>query len=100
MPPKKRFRIAIYTRRRKGLSMVFPGGERPQNLLPFKGFCVRSDPDPRQKLTPPREGGLMSKNTGIVKDRRFLGHGGGFAHPENPQRLVSIYEMLENPDMA
>src|SRR5512136_645377 len=46
------------------------------------------------------EGGLMSKNTGIVKDRRYLGHGNGFVHPETPQRLVSIYDMLDNPDMA
>jgi acetoin utilization deacetylase AcuC-like enzyme len=42
----------------------------------------------------------MSKNTGIVKDRRYLLHGAGVAHPETPQRLVSLYEMLENPDMA
>jgi acetoin utilization deacetylase AcuC-like enzyme len=42
----------------------------------------------------------MSKNTGIVKDRRYLRHGSEFTHPETPQRLVSIYEMLENPDMA
>jgi acetoin utilization deacetylase AcuC-like enzyme len=42
----------------------------------------------------------MSKNMGIVKDRRYLRHGGEFSHPETPQRLVSIYEMLENPDMA
>lgn len=42
----------------------------------------------------------MSKNTGIVKDRRYLRHGSEFSHPETPQRLVSIYEMLENPDMA
>ncbi|MBN2438368.1 MAG: histone deacetylase [Deltaproteobacteria bacterium] len=42
----------------------------------------------------------MSKNTGIVKDGRYLGHGSGFAHPETPERLVSIYEMLDNPDMA
>jgi acetoin utilization deacetylase AcuC-like enzyme len=42
----------------------------------------------------------MSKNTGIVKDRRYLRHGTEFTHPETPQRLVSIYEMLENPDMA
>lgn len=42
----------------------------------------------------------MSKNTGIVKDRRYLLHGAGVAHPETPQRLVSIYEMLEYPDMA
>jgi acetoin utilization deacetylase AcuC-like enzyme len=42
----------------------------------------------------------MSKNTGIVKDRRYLRHGTDFTHPETPQRLISIYEMLENPDMA
>jgi acetoin utilization deacetylase AcuC-like enzyme len=42
----------------------------------------------------------MSKNTGIVKDRRYLRHGADFSHPETPQRLVSIYEMLDNPDMA
>ena len=42
----------------------------------------------------------MSKNTGIVKDRRYFRHGSEFTHPETPQRLVSIYEMLENPDMA
>ena len=42
----------------------------------------------------------MSKNTGIVKDRRYLGHGSEFTHPETPQRLISIYEMLDNPDMA
>jgi len=42
----------------------------------------------------------MSKNTGIVKDRRYLRHGGEFTHPETPQRLVAIYDMLDNPDMA
>ncbi len=42
----------------------------------------------------------MSKNTGIVKDWRYLRHGTEFSHPETPQRLVSIYEMLDNPDMA
>jgi acetoin utilization deacetylase AcuC-like enzyme len=42
----------------------------------------------------------MSKNTGIVKDRRYLRHGSEFTHPETPQRLVAIYEMLDNPDMA
>jgi acetoin utilization deacetylase AcuC-like enzyme len=42
----------------------------------------------------------MSKNTGIVKDWRYLRHGSEFTHPETPQRLVSIYEMLDNPDMA
>jgi acetoin utilization deacetylase AcuC-like enzyme len=42
----------------------------------------------------------MSKKTGIVKDRRYLRHGTEFSHPETPRRLVSIYEMLDNPDMA
>ncbi|OHE18572.1 MAG: hypothetical protein A2X96_00110 [Syntrophobacterales bacterium GWC2_56_13] len=42
----------------------------------------------------------MSKNTGIVKDMRYLRHGPEFAHPESPQRLISIYEMLDNPDMS
>jgi acetoin utilization deacetylase AcuC-like enzyme len=42
----------------------------------------------------------MSKNTGIVKDRRYLRHGSDFSHPETPQRLKAIYEMLDNPDMS
>jgi acetoin utilization deacetylase AcuC-like enzyme len=42
----------------------------------------------------------MSKNTGIVKDMRYLRHGHEIAHPESPQRLISIYEMLDNPDMS
>jgi acetoin utilization deacetylase AcuC-like enzyme len=42
----------------------------------------------------------MSKKTGIVKDMRYLRHTAGFAHPESPQRLVAIYEMLENPLMS
>jgi acetoin utilization deacetylase AcuC-like enzyme len=42
----------------------------------------------------------MSKNTGIVKDCRYLRHGTEFSHPETPQRLASIYEMLDNPDMG
>ncbi len=42
----------------------------------------------------------MSKSTGIVKDWRFLRHGAEFTHPESPQRLVAIYEMLDNPDMV
>jgi acetoin utilization deacetylase AcuC-like enzyme len=41
---------------------------------------------------------MMSKKTGIVKDRAYLRHGTDSGHPETPQRLVSIYEMLENPD--
>jgi acetoin utilization deacetylase AcuC-like enzyme len=42
----------------------------------------------------------MSKNTGIVKDWRYLRHGAEIYHPETPQRLASIYEMLDNPDMV
>ena len=42
----------------------------------------------------------MSKNTGVVEDLRYIRHGAGFAHPETPQRLIAIYEMLDNPDMA
>ena len=42
----------------------------------------------------------MSKQTGIVKDWRYLKHGAEFTHPETPRRLASIYEMLDNPDMS
>jgi acetoin utilization deacetylase AcuC-like enzyme len=42
----------------------------------------------------------MSRKTGIVKDRRYLKHSAGFAHPESPERLAAIYEMLENPIMS
>jgi len=42
----------------------------------------------------------MSKKTGIVKDRGYLRHGTDIGHPESPQRLVLIYEMLDNPDMV
>jgi acetoin utilization deacetylase AcuC-like enzyme len=42
----------------------------------------------------------MSKKTGIVKDWRYLRHGAECSHPESPQRLASIYEMLDNPDMV
>lgn len=42
----------------------------------------------------------MSKKTGVVKDLRYIRHGAGFAHPETPERLVAIYKMLDNPDMA
>ncbi len=41
----------------------------------------------------------MSKKTGIVKDNRYLQHSAGFAHPESPERLAAIYEMLDNPLM-
>ena len=42
----------------------------------------------------------MSKKTGIVKDNRYLQHSAGFAHPESPERLAAIYEMLDNPLMS
>ncbi len=38
-------------------------------------------------------------NTGILTDTRFLDHDMGAYHPESPQRLEAIYEMLEGPDM-
>ena len=42
----------------------------------------------------------MLKKTGIVKDPKYLRHGDGFSHPESPERLKAIYEMVENPDMS
>ncbi|MBU1150236.1 MAG: histone deacetylase [Proteobacteria bacterium] len=42
----------------------------------------------------------MSKKTGIVKDMQYVRHGPEYGHPESPQRLISIYEMLDNPDMS
>jgi acetoin utilization deacetylase AcuC-like enzyme len=41
----------------------------------------------------------MSKKTGVVKDTRYLQHSAGFSHPESPERLTAIYEMLDNPLM-
>lgn len=35
---------------------------------------------------------------GIVKDRRYLGHGMEHYHPESPARLQAVYSMLEKPD--
>ncbi len=37
------------------------------------------------------------RKTGIVKDKRYLKHTAGFSHPESPERLASVYEMLDNP---
>jgi acetoin utilization deacetylase AcuC-like enzyme len=42
----------------------------------------------------------VSKKTGVVKDNRYLQHSAGFAHPESPERLAAIYEMLDNPLMS
>jgi len=41
----------------------------------------------------------MSRKTGIVKDKRYLQHSAGFAHPESPERLRAIYAMLDNSAM-
>jgi len=68
-------------------------------LLLFKDFCAKNHPDFGRKFTPGK-GSRMSKNTGIVKDWRYVRHGTEFSHPETPQRLTSIYEMLDNPDMT
>jgi acetoin utilization deacetylase AcuC-like enzyme len=38
--------------------------------------------------------------TGIVKDPIYLEHKTGSYHPESPERLETIYEMLEGSDMA
>lgn len=38
--------------------------------------------------------------TGIIKNSLYFKHGEGLRHPESPERLKAIYEMLENPDMS
>jgi acetoin utilization deacetylase AcuC-like enzyme len=38
--------------------------------------------------------------TGIVKDKRFMNHQMGAYHPESPERLSVIYDMLDGADMA
>jgi len=42
----------------------------------------------------------VSRITGIVKDSRYLQHASGFSHPESPERLAAVYEMLDNPHMS
>ena len=42
----------------------------------------------------------MSRRTGIVKDSRYLQHTAGMLHPESPQRLLAVYNMLDNPDTS
>jgi len=37
--------------------------------------------------------------TGVLKDKRYLDHDMGAYHPESPQRLEVIYDMLEESDM-
>jgi acetoin utilization deacetylase AcuC-like enzyme len=38
--------------------------------------------------------------TGIVKDNRYMDHDMGAYHPESPDRLKVVYEMLEDSDMT
>jgi acetoin utilization deacetylase AcuC-like enzyme len=38
--------------------------------------------------------------TGIVRDARYMNHWMGEYHPESPERLRAIYEMLDDPGMA
>ena len=42
----------------------------------------------------------MSRKTGIVKHSDYLQHTAGSGHPESPERLASVYEMLDNPNMS
>jgi len=46
-----------------------------------------------------RSGLKEGMSTGIVKDTRYMDHWMGDYHPECPQRLKVIYDMLEEPDM-
>jgi acetoin utilization deacetylase AcuC-like enzyme len=38
--------------------------------------------------------------TGVVRDLIYIEHDMGPYHPESPKRLISIYDMLDKPDMA
>jgi acetoin utilization deacetylase AcuC-like enzyme len=40
------------------------------------------------------------KKTGIVKDKRYMDHFMGDYHPESPERLEVVYEMLNDSDMT
>ncbi|MBW1922769.1 MAG: histone deacetylase [Deltaproteobacteria bacterium] len=40
------------------------------------------------------------RRTGIVRDVRFMDHLPGVGHPESPDRLRVIYDMLDGSDMA
>jgi len=42
----------------------------------------------------------VSRRTGIVKDSRYLQHTAGASHPESPERLASVYELLDNPNTS
>ncbi len=40
------------------------------------------------------------RTTAVYKDKRFLDHDPGKTHPENPERLKKIYQVLEQKDVA
>jgi acetoin utilization deacetylase AcuC-like enzyme len=42
----------------------------------------------------------MIIETGIVKDARYMRHKTGGFHPESPQRLEAVYDMLESSHMS
>ncbi len=42
----------------------------------------------------------MNAKTGVVKDPLFLEHDPGPYHPESPDRLKTLYEMLQEPDLG
>ncbi|MDH5525251.1 MAG: histone deacetylase [Desulfobulbaceae bacterium] len=42
----------------------------------------------------------MSRKTAIFKDDLFLAHEPGYNHPECPERLQAIYDMLAKPEIA
>ena len=41
----------------------------------------------------------MERKTGVVKDPIFMEHRPGDYHPESPERLEVLYDMLEDPDL-
>jgi acetoin utilization deacetylase AcuC-like enzyme len=41
----------------------------------------------------------MSYITGVVADRRYMDHDPGCGHPESPERLAAVYDMLDGADM-
>jgi acetoin utilization deacetylase AcuC-like enzyme len=54
----------------------------------------------RRPMARSSSGSKEGTSTGIVRDTRYMDHWMGDYHPECPQRLKVIYEMLEEPDMA
>jgi acetoin utilization deacetylase AcuC-like enzyme len=46
-----------------------------------------------------RDAGVFMSRTGIVRDDFYKKHINGYSHPECPERLDTIYEMLDQPEM-